>query len=204
MNELPLLTVGVVADTHVPDRAASLPPGMLEGLRAAGVGRILHAGDVCTQRVISELSEVAPVSAVGGNRDFTIVPPLPLKFEEEIGGVMVGMVHGHGGMVGYWRDKFSYLVEGYQLARYQHTARLACPSAKVLIFGHTHHPENVWIDGHLFFNPGPSVGFRLGPYNYPPSYGLLHFYPGGQVKGELVKLCCTLLRNGVWEKNAEA
>lgn len=199
MNEPPLLTVGVVADTHVPDRAASLAPGLLEGLRAAGVGRILHAGDVCTQRVLSELAAVAPVSAVAGNRDFTFVLSLPLKFEEEIGGVQVGMVHGHGGMLGYWRDKFSYLFEGYQLARYQRTTLSACPRARVLIFGHTHHPENVWIGGRLFFNPGPSVGFRLGRYDYTPSFGLLRFFPGGGVEGEIVNLCHAQLRGGVWE-----
>ena len=200
MIEAPLITVGVVADTHVPDRAPSLPPGMLAGLRAAQVGRILHAGDICTQRVLSELAEVAPVSAVGGNRDFTFVPPLPLGFEEEIGGVVVGMVHGHGGVVGYWRDKLSYLYEGYQLSRYQRTTRSACPRARVLIFGHTHHPENVWSDGCLFFNPGPSVGFRLGRYRYTPSYGLLRFYPKGRVEGEIVSLDSIQLRAGAWEE----
>ncbi len=200
MSDQPLITVGVVADTHVPDRAASLAPGMLEGLRAAGVGRILHAGDVCSQRALSELASVAPVSAVGGNRDFTILPPLPLTFEEEIAGVMVGMFHGHGGMVGYWRDKFSYLVEGYRLERYMRAAVAACPRSRVIIFGHTHHPENEWKDGRLFFNPGPGVGFHLGPYDYPASYGLLRIYAGGRVEGEIITLAGVYLRKGVWEQ----
>ena len=198
MNVLPLITVGVLADTHVPDRAPSIPPGLLEGFRAAGVGRILHAGDICSQRVLSELAEIAPVSAVGGNRDFTILPALPERFEEEIAGVWVGMVHGHGGWSGYWQDKFSYLFEGYRLERYIQKIGAACPRAKVILFGHTHHPENVLRDGRLFFNPGPCVGFKLGPYDYSPSYGLLRFFPGGQVEGEIVPLTGLRLRGGAW------
>jgi putative phosphoesterase len=199
MSEQPLVTVGVVADTHVPDRAVSLPPGMVEGLRAARVERILHAGDICTQRVLTELSAIAPVSAVAGNRDFTIIPSLPMKYEEKIGGVTVGMIHGHGGMSGYWKDKLSYLFEGYQLARYQRTVLASCPNARVLIWGHTHHPENIWMKGRLFFNPGTSVGFRLGPYDFPPSYGVLRFYPEGRVEGEIVALNCVLQRGGAWK-----
>ena len=199
MSEQPLITVGVLADTHVPDRAACLAPGLLEGLRAAGVGRIFHAGDVCSRRVLTQLEEIAPVTAVRGNRDFTILPPLPLRFEEEIGGVLVGMVHGHGGWAGYWRDKLKYIVEGYRLERYIQAAGAACPEARVIIFGHTHHPENAWRDGRLFFNPGPSVGFQLGSYQCASSYGLLRFYPGGRVQGEIVSLPNVRLRSGVWE-----
>lgn len=198
MSASPLLTVGVVGDTHVPDRAPSLPPGLLDGLRSAGVAHILHAGDVCSQRVLSELGEVAPVSAARGNRDFLFSPPLPMAVELEFAGVKVGLVHGHGGVVSYWQDKVAYVLQGYRMERYAHLAEKAVPHAQVLVYGHTHHPENRWLNGRLIFNAGAATGFRLGRENFHPSYGLLHFYAHGRVAGEICPLHNVELRSGVW------
>ncbi len=198
MSELPIITVGVVGDTHVPDRAPSLAPGLLEGLQSAGVGHILHAGDVCSQRVLSELGELAPVSAVRGNRDFLMSPLLPMTVELEFAGVKVGLLHGHGGMRRYWQDKLAYIVEGYRVERYTRLAENTLPQARVLVYGHSHHPENHWVGGRLIFNAGAAVGFRLGKADYPPSFGLLRFYPGGQVAGEIISLRSVELRGGAW------
>jgi len=199
MSQTPLLTVGVVGDTHVPDRAASLAPGLLDGLRGAGVAHILHAGDVCSGRVLKELAEIAPVSAVRGNRDFLFSPPLPMALELEFCGVKVGLLHGHGGMRRYWMDKFAYIVEGYRVERYTRLGVDTLPRAAVLVYGHSHRPENRWIDGRLIFNAGAATGFKLGKEVFPPSYGLLRFYPQARVEGEIVNLPGIELCSGVWE-----
>jgi putative phosphoesterase len=198
MSEAPIITVGVVADTHVPDRVQSLPPGLVDGLRAAGAAHILHAGDVCSQRVLDELGQVAPVSAVRGNRDFLIQPALPMALEIELGGVCFGVVHGHGGMRQYWLDKLGYITVGYRIERYCRVAERDCPRAGVWIYGHSHLPENRWIDGRLVFNPGAATGFRFGRKDLAPSYGILRVYPEGRVEGEIIFLHELEARAGVW------
>ena len=184
--------------THVPDRAPSLAPGLLEGLRSAHPDHILHTGDVCSSRVLAELGELAPVSVAQGNRDLLFVPPLPMAVELEFAGVKVGLVHGHGGWKRYWLDKFAYITEGYRVERYQKTVLVSVPQAVVLVYGHSHRPENRWIDGRLIFNPGAAVGFRLGKFDFPPSYGVLRFYAEGRVEGEILSLPGTELRRGAW------
>ena len=59
--------IGVVADTHVGEHLAVLPPEIPEIL--AGVDLILHAGDLADRVVLEELGRVAPVVAVRGNHD---------------------------------------------------------------------------------------------------------------------------------------
>ncbi len=62
--------LGVVADTHVPDKAKTLNPQVLAILRQAEVSAILHAGDISSPGVLTALGEIAPVYAVLGNRDW--------------------------------------------------------------------------------------------------------------------------------------
>ena len=61
------MRVVVLADTHAPRRWRACPPRVAAHLRGADL--ILHAGDVCTAPVLTELSEYAPVVAVLGNND---------------------------------------------------------------------------------------------------------------------------------------
>jgi len=57
--------LGLIADTH-----NFLDPVILDLF--AGVTCILHAGDIGQPRVIAELERVAPVTAVGACKDFTL------------------------------------------------------------------------------------------------------------------------------------
>ncbi|MCH8987657.1 MAG: metallophosphoesterase family protein [Chloroflexi bacterium] len=56
------MLIGVVSDTHG-FYDPRVPP-LLDG-----VEHILHAGDIGTGRIIEQLSEIAPVTAVRGNND---------------------------------------------------------------------------------------------------------------------------------------
>ena len=181
-----VLTLGILADTHIPDRASHLDPKVLSILRQAGVAAILHAGDICSPKVLAQLGEIAPVYAVQGNRDVWRLSHLPLKLSLEFEGVKIGMAHGHGGFVNYLTQKLSYFIAGYQLIKFQSGLRREFPQAKVIVFGHTHRSENSWSDGVLIFNPGPASPFRLG--RLPPSIGLLHLQDGEVLKAEIVPL----------------
>ena len=61
------MRVVVLADTHAPRRWQTCPPPVAARLRRADL--ILHAGDVCTADVLTELAAYAPVRAVLGNND---------------------------------------------------------------------------------------------------------------------------------------
>ena len=57
-----MTVIGVISDTH-----GLLRPEAIEALR--GVSLIPHAGDVGTPEILSELRQIAPVTAVRGNVD---------------------------------------------------------------------------------------------------------------------------------------
>ncbi len=184
-------TLGVVADTHVPDRARNLHPALIPALRTAGVQAILHAGDISLPRVVRALQQVAPVVAVRGNRDWAFARALPWERRLNFGGVTLALVHGHGTWTRYLWDKWQFWVRGYDLRRYQRTWSHV-RDAQVLIFGHTHRAENTWHAGRLWFNPGSAC---LAAH---PTVGLLHFDGQGGVRGEIIDLAGAALVNGQW------
>jgi putative phosphoesterase len=181
-----MTTIGVIADTHIPDRASHLHPKVLTTLQEASVAAILHAGDICSSKVLDQLEVIAPVYAVQGNRDVWRLSHLPLNLSLEFEGVKIGMTHGHGGLANYLSQKLSYFIAGYQVAKFQDGLRRAFPQAQVVVFGHTHRSENTWSHGVLFFNPGPASQFRWG--KEPSSLGLLHLQDGEVLKSEIIPL----------------
>jgi putative phosphoesterase len=189
--------VGVVSDTHIPDRVEGLHPFLLAELRACSVQLILHAGDISVRKVLTELAMVAPVRAVIGNRDWLLSNELPLSRELEIYGSQVILTHGHLETVLYWKDKYQHITRGYHFERYQKRLLNAFPQARIIVFGHTHHIENRWIDGKLYFNPGSvSHGDAKIPETY---FGLLKFYEDGRIEAALTPLAGAVIRNKKWE-----
>jgi len=186
MDQQLLLTVGVISDTHIPDRVDRLHPQIIPILRAAHVDQILHAGDISIPSVLEELGQIAPVLAVRGNRDLVFDRSLPLLRVIDLAGVKVALMHGHGGWLNYLWDKLVYFKFGYQVKRYIPTLFNSAPEAQVYIFGHTHFPENFWRNGKLIFNPGSassSISRRLSP-----TMGILRFYTSGGVEGQIINM----------------
>lgn len=196
----PLLTVGVVADTHIPDRVGSLHPQLIPTLKTAGVDHILHAGDVCIPSVLDELFQVAPVTAARGNRD-VLLSGLPLVNTINLAGVEIALMHGHGGLFFYLWDKWQFIFFGYNFKRYINLLTRTSGSARVVIFGHTHRPEILWKDGKLLFNPGAAGMIYDEPFT--PSIGLLRIYPQQQVRAEIVTLSGYKVRGRQWVAKPE-
>ncbi len=135
---------------------------------------------------LNNYDEIAPVYAVRGNRDWIALRQLPKKLLLNFSGVEIGLVHGHGGLRHYLLKRIEYLFRGYRLEMFLPNVRAAFPQARVIVFGHTHRPLQLWVDGQFIFNPG-SPHCPEGK-NTPPSVGLLHINSGGQVESELVWL----------------
>ncbi len=186
MNSATEITLGVVTDSHVPERMRRIPEAALRCFRQAQVSAIMHAGDMTHPRILHQFEQIAPVIAVRGNRDIWTRSgrSLPLQQVVEFGGVRIGLTHGHGGLWEYLCEKVLYYTVGFSLARYLYRLPMKFPpDVRVIVFGHTHRMANKWVGGTLLFNPG-----SLGPDYYSPvgaSVGLLRI-ANGSVFAEVV------------------
>ena len=175
--------IGVISDTHVPDRSPEISAAFLSALKSEKVDLILHAGDISVPRVLSLLETIAPVKAVRGNRDFLLFRQVPMVQQFEVFGVKFALMHGQVNFFVYWLDKFQYVFQGYNRERYIRRLPKAAPGAKVIVFGHTHHAENFWQDGVLYFNPGSiTYGDALTRQR---TWGIIEVYEDGRVDGKI-------------------
>jgi putative phosphoesterase len=182
----PPLTVGVIADTHVPDRFNTLHPCLESALRQRRADLILHAGDISTPAVLERLNQIAPVNAVRGNRDWAFGSLLPWQRRITLGNTTILMLHGHGGLGTYFLDKFWYMLQGYRTERYFKVIDRCLGDEQVVVFGHTHRPLIQQRNGRLYFNPGSAA--LKSKYTEAPSLGFLTILPDGGVEAEIVNL----------------
>lgn len=143
--------IGLVSDTHMPARCATLPDAIFEALR--GVDLLLHAGDVGELWVLDRLSTIAPVIAVHGN-DETAEARRELPYQQVIvaGGARILLTHAHYPDRAEEMDARKGDAWEPKLARRAAMGRSA--GAQVIVFGHTHIPMAVEHDGVLLVNPG--------------------------------------------------
>ncbi len=143
--------IGIIADTHIPDRCERLPPSIGEAF--SSVDLILHAGDVGDISVLDDLQRIAPVLAVHGNDDSPAsrsrLPPVQRysRLDHDIvvihGDHRDPLVEAEARRDDAWHPKLDYW-----------TARGKELHAAILIFGHTHIPIAQVHDGVLLINPG--------------------------------------------------
>ena len=146
--------IGVISDTHIPDRGQHLPQVVLDAFKQ--VDLVVHAGDIISLGVIDELKSVCPnVVVVAGNMDPEAVrKKYPVKEILEILGYRIGAMHGSGpasNLLALLKDCFKD------------------DSCDLIIFGHSHKPMKEEIGGTLFFNPGSAID-PAAEYN---SYGII-------------------------------
>jgi len=190
------MRIGVVSDTHVPDRVRQLHPRLLESLTAEKVDFLFHAGDVSRARVIRELEQVAPVYCVSGNRDFLSGEKYPRRLDFLINGIEVTLTHGHIDPWHYWVDKSQNFLHHYRVDRYVNRLPAIAPTAKVIVFGHSHHAENLVREGRIFFNPG-SCSVAEKP-DFQLSFGIIEIHPDGRIVGKIQPLLGWGCRSGKW------
>ncbi len=181
-----MTVVGVLADTHVPDRVPNIDQKVLQTFNEKHVVAILHAGDVSVPRVITELEQIAPVHTVRGNRDIFYPQYLPMRVNLNIEGISIGLAHGHGTFSRYLIDKLQRVVAGRYVGKYLRRMLVTFPDVQVIVFGHLHVPCNFHLDGKLLFNPGSTC--YPWPRNFPPSFGLLYLEPGKEPWGEIIEI----------------
>jgi putative phosphoesterase len=150
----PMTVIGVVADTHCPEFADRLPPGIAEAFQ--GVELILHAGDVTAASTLEWLGRIAPVEAVRGDHDRELAG-LPRVRELEVAGKRIVLVHGERSrwieepQTFWWTISLGHFRPHRGLPR---ALRRRFPDADVIVYGHTHRAAAETVDGALVFNPG--------------------------------------------------
>jgi uncharacterized protein len=163
------MRIGVISDTHIPDRAKKIPQEILEEFKNVDI--VLHAGDLVERSALKELKAVCKdVRAVRGNMDHPEEKDaLPEKLIMEIEKKRVGLTHGYGAP-----PRLMELV----------TKIFEKDRVDVIVFGHSHYPVNEIKNGILYFNPGSPTDKIFSPYN---SYGILEIRDG-KIEGKIVKI----------------
>ena len=141
------LNLVLVADTHVPKRARSLPAQVWSAVESADV--VFHAGDWVSASLLEEFQRRSRslVGVYGNNDGPELRGRLPESAAITLAGVRFAMVHETGQAKGR---------EARCEARY--------PEADVLVFGHSHIPwDTTSPRGLRLLNPGSPTDRRRQP-----------------------------------------
>jgi putative phosphoesterase len=155
--------LGIISDTH-----GTLPNEVFDVFKE--VDHIVHAGDIGSLEILTELEAVAPVTAVFGNTDgFPLRERVPQVARAEFEGLYLRVTHG---------DQFGTPTpEGLVKA---------FPDADIIVFGHTHRPVLSLLDKTItVMNPG-SASHPRG--DGPPSVGIMELEVGLPPRARLVPL----------------
>ena len=162
------MIIGVISDTHIPDRAKEIPQKVLEEFKK--VDMVIHVGDFVDLSVLDELKLVCnKVFAVWGNMDpDEIKQILPQKEILKVEKFRIGVMHGCGAP-----NKLMDLME----------VTFASDNVDIIIFGHSHYSVNEKRKGVVYFNPGSVTDKVFAPFN---SYGIIEI--NDTIKTQIVKL----------------
>lgn len=162
------MKIGVIADTHVPDRAKEIPQQVLEAFK--GVDMVIHAGDLVELKVLDQLKAVCMnVKAVWGNMDpYEVRRTLPEKEIIEAGSLRIGVTHGYGPP----NKLIDLMAEIFKK-----------DNVNLIIFGHAHSAINEKRGNILYFNPGSATDKIFALHN---TYGIIEI--NDKIEAKIIKL----------------
>ncbi|MDQ0119129.1 putative phosphoesterase [Pseudarthrobacter defluvii] len=141
------LNLVLVADTHVPKRARSLPGQVWDAVDRADV--VFHAGDWVEAALLDEFERRSTrlLGVFGNNDGPELRRRLPATATAVLDGVRFAMVHETG-----------------QAKGREQRCEALFPDADVLLFGHSHIPwDTVSPNGLRLLNPGSPTDRRRQP-----------------------------------------
>ena len=167
LSSRPVLRIGVISDTHIPEARAELWPQVFTVFD--GVDAILHGGDVHELGVLDQLGEVAPLWCARGNGEDgsagrSIAPVddrLRYSWLLDLGGVRVGLTHD---------VPVPEVPPSLTVARWKQR-RFGTDDVDVLVYGDSHVERIDLIGATLCFNPGSPTY----PHNLNTQLGTLGF-----------------------------
>lgn len=138
----------LIADTHVPQRAADLPDEVWQAVDEADL--VIHAGDWVSLELLDRLEARADLLGCWGNNDHGVEwrARLPEVARRTVEGVRVVVTHETGDK--RTRDTF---------------CDTRFPDTDLLVFGHSHIPWDSTTPGGIrLLNPGSCVDRRMQPH----------------------------------------
>jgi putative phosphoesterase len=141
------LRLVLVADTHVPKRARSLPEQVWAAVEEADV--VFHAGDWVSEGLLDEFEQRSRrlVGVYGNNDGDGLRRRLPETAGVTLDGVRFSMIHETG-----------------QAKGREQRCEALFPDTNVLVFGHSHIPwDTVAPGGMRLLNPGSPTDRRRQP-----------------------------------------
>ena len=123
------MLIGLISDTH-----GRFDPQIPELFR--DVDHILHAGDICGNEIILKLERIAPVTAVLGNNDYD-----PQYRDLEVVEL----------------ESTKFLIHHIVQFNNPHAPffdSVARVRPDIVIYGHTHKPDDRIVEGVRYINPG--------------------------------------------------
>ncbi|MFA5100512.1 MAG: metallophosphoesterase family protein [Candidatus Omnitrophota bacterium] len=162
------MKIGVLSDTHIPDRARELPCKLLESFKDAAM--IIHAGDFVDLSVHKALCAVCKdVKAVCGNMDPSEIKEMfPQRQIIKAGAFTIGVVHGWGPPT----KLLPIVKEAFKSEK-----------PDIVIFGHSHQACSVQDGKTLYFNPGSPTDNVFAPFK---SFGIIDI--NDTINARIVKL----------------
>lgn len=163
------MKIGVISDTHIPDKASEVPQEVLEGFK--GVDMIIHAGDLVDSSAMQQLNKICKnIKIVRGNMDhYDLTAKLPEKEIVEVDNIRIGVMHGYGAPAGLIELMGNNFKNDH---------------VDIIIFGHSHTPINESHGGILYFNPGSPTDKVFAPYN---SYGIIDI-DKGKIDAKIIRM----------------
>lgn len=154
----------VISDLHVPVRQPSVPGVILELIHE--VDGVISLGDYVDMNTVFLIQQNSKkFFGVHGNMDdYDVKDYLPDKKLIILAGRVVGLCHGWGSPWGIRKRILNSFAEKPQ----------------VIIYGHTHVPDNSIENGVMFLNPGFTM---IGG-----TYGLLEINDNGELNFEVHKV----------------
>jgi len=162
------MRIGVISDTHIPDRAKEIPKVILDDFM--NVDMIIHAGDFVDLEVLEQLRKICSnVRAVCGNMDPEEICKKVSKIDIfKVGKFNIALTHGFGNPNRLIDSLFEYFKN---------------KQIDLVIFGHSHNPTNETREGILFFNPGSPTDTIFAPYR---SYGIIEI--NDKIEAKIIKI----------------
>ena len=160
----------VLGDTHVPDRAASLPEWVKETVEERDYDAVLFTGDATEYSVIHYLESHAKTYAVRGNVDAVDLPEYLTVSAE---GHRIFLFHS---------TEVKPRGDPVKLLRWGEVA-----GADIVVFGHTHKRTAYEYGGKIFVNPGTATGAWGGATRGEPESVAFLELEGDRATVEIVK-----------------
>ena len=152
------MKIGLISDTHIPNRAKRIPQEFLDWFIDENVDMIIHCGDVTSKESLKPLQKITEdIKVVRGNSDYYDYPKELLLSVDD------------------WKIYVFHSSDVYPRGDvYQLYKRGIEKKVDIVIFGHTHIPFFTKVENIFLINPGSATGVWSGEVeNTPKSVAIL-------------------------------